>query len=1456
MIYHELITTKDNQQGANNVPNKDHSNEVQIMLKLHSSYGKNWHLLEMICEESYNSITESTLLCLVKNSVLSLNNDAWIGEPIEWSIDSHLANARIFSGVIVHCQTYPVHRRLRQYRLIKIKVKSRLHEITQINHSRTWHQQKLSSIISDLCYDVGCNQPIHISFNKNCHIDHQLNLAIQYQQSNWSYLKQLCDDHQIFFWHTNNTLYMANHFSAYRAFQTKLKWSQHDTSDRHGPIYLMREVCISKKQQCQEWIALDYNSRNTHADLLQRWRTGSDKPLGPHYEFPSGITTHDFQLKRVKQSMHSLAPEGYQLSCRTQLPSLALGYVIEIDSDFKLPSIFSNRKILVTRICHRAINYSGLPIDGWHEWLPADWRIINDAAIEHHTTWYDNYIESIPWTQVPYVPALVSKEQGLMAGIHTAFVGGTDGEAYINAKGEIAIYFPWDMNISLLSNSSYIKLNHCTYVRSRCDQNGVQFHPKPGDELMIGFENQRSDRPIIIGSAYHTNNGLPLSFKNNRNLSGICLDQHALYCNNEPQHGHLIMKSMGGMKKTIGNILDKHICTYQQSIEKNWLQLTNKEISIEVNNGDIHLRAKKEITLDTNDTSIQMTPNRITIEAATIGLITPNNRTGNVATIDNQHKCPKKNDDGSPHHGGPIHSGSGDVLIHGKGIARVGDTAQCHGPTDIITSGNTDIKINGQDMAVIDSETQHGGQIYEGATGVSTYQNTSLRANTSIKRINKDVSVRFTLRATDNYESIINSALLNLKACTQHNSDHLDIPTHHLHGRTVVHDVDGGQYNYYLSPQNMELAIISTNDVAQFPYFKTKIDVTQAPNSDINRIDAARCYESKVLWPMMMLNCREDGPEFDKAKAAGAHEYLDDLDIEYFKKNGNNAVLFIHGYNVEVGELGQELDLCDNKKSLITYPTYSSIYRDNEIISSQLGLNSTEKLDDLLKRRTREDQTVNQFSNSFKKISAKGIINWAISMEKKFINNKSNRMKLDERIVNQTSNILENINGQGAFNWAINMEKNLNTATEKFSYNKKEDYKKFTRLLHVTWQGNISKISYIKSVEKALSFVTAERLAVNLVKLIDAGIQVSIIAHSLGNGLLLETMRVLANNYPGKTLRHVFMWQAAVPNNVFFRPKQPKHIIDPWDYQSALDATEKITILSSTNDNILGPFIDDKNKKIDDVPNHIVDQDKPILEWIIGYASELLNINSIYHLAMTLGHEIQTIFEEDTQEQIYRYFLQKNTKLIFTHGDEEKKKKWFKQGKYMPTLRQQVKIANQNSQFTKKIEKKVTAMLDKLKKDLYNRQSRLNLYLKKIIKDSQCHKKNDKYITLIKIWIRTLNSEGKLGHKKNYISQKILQVCFDEVLQIKNIKGLIYLLDMMQHKALKVGSVPAMGVNGIDKHKIPKKYIDKFTTPVIQNQWLYSHSDMKIPSQNVMEYIYKSAIINADEGLDQFGEYF
>ena len=58
-----------------------------------------------------------------------------------------------------------------------------------------------------------------------------------------------------------------------------------------------------------------------------------------------------------------------------------------------------------------------------------------------------------------------------------------------------------------------------------------------------------------------------------------------------------------------------------------------------------------------------------------------------VARIGDNHQCPKRNDDGSAHKGGPVVIGSPTMKANGRPVARVGDKVHCNGSTDTIIKG-------------------------------------------------------------------------------------------------------------------------------------------------------------------------------------------------------------------------------------------------------------------------------------------------------------------------------------------------------------------------------------------------------------------------------------------------------------------------------------------------------------------------------------------------------------------------------------------------------------------------------------------------------------------------------------------------------------------------------------------------------------------------------------------------
>jgi|SRR5690606_33816029 len=85
-----------------------------------------------------------------------------------------------------------------------------------------------------------------------------------------------------------------------------------------------------------------------------------------------------------------------------------------------------------------------------------------------------------------------------------------------------------------------------------------------------------------------------------------------------------------------------------------------------------------------------------------------------AARVTDMHTCPLVTGV-VPHVGGPIVGpGAPTVLIGGLPAARVGDTALCAGPPDVIAIGSFTVLIGGQPAARMGDVTAHGGVIVLG----------------------------------------------------------------------------------------------------------------------------------------------------------------------------------------------------------------------------------------------------------------------------------------------------------------------------------------------------------------------------------------------------------------------------------------------------------------------------------------------------------------------------------------------------------------------------------------------------------------------------------------------------------------------------------------------------------------------------------------------------------------------
>ncbi|MDF2941122.1 MAG: hypothetical protein K0R66_1764 [Gammaproteobacteria bacterium] len=283
--------------------------------------------------------------------------------------------------------------------------------------------------------------------------------------------------------------------------------------------------------------------------------------------------------------------------------------------------------------------------------------------------------------------------------------------------------------------------------------------------------------------------------------------------------------------------------------------------------------------------------------------------------------------------------------------------------------------------------------------------------------------------------------------------------------------------------------------------------------------------ELDLLAPAIVVDCRAGAP----------NPGLSSEQLAYLEANGNNATLFIHGFDVPVGNYGEAPGLKDLGFTL---------YRDSAIDPS--------------------------------------------------------------------------INGMGAYNWFVSMEHNLNVAA---GFDGK-DFSKYSRIVGIIWDGDPPSIlDYIVAVKEA-GLASQAVLAV-IKQLIQHNIHINLMAHSLGNQVLLKALESLGQDPEcAQAIDHIFMWEAAIPDNSFSDPAVNQDFSKDYAFPSAHKAFKKATVLYSQHDNILGP-VDKKDpdmwQKLDDPSGGIaITSIAEIISWFDQF-NIADHLKSVYNIANMFG---------------------------------------------------------------------------------------------------------------------------------------------------------------------------------------------------------------------------------------------
>lgn len=259
------------------------------------------------------------------------------------------------------------------------------------------------------------------------------------------------------------------------------------------------------------------------------------------------------------------------------------------------------------------------------------------------------------------------------------------------------------------------------------------------------------------------------------------------------------------------------------------------------------------------------------------------------------------------------------------------------------------------------------------------------------------------------------------------------------------------------------------------------------------------------LPPPVMINLREEAP--------AEQDRLTDNQLAYFQRNGNNALIFIHGYNVEHGQWSR---FVKSAQTVTRYQGHGAVVAGKP-------------------RWWPEQATVRQDAEA---------------LSRQF------SLTLDP----------DDVNGTGAHNWAVNMEYELNRAAGFDG----EDWMPYSRIIHLSWPGDTGATDFTQSELNAMA--AGRRLVPLLQQLRDSGIAVNLITHSLGARVALTALNILGTIGSENLVDHLFLWEPAVADNALTNdPGRDVHPLAMGVFPAVYRAVRQVVVLHSRGDGILGP---------------------------------------------------------------------------------------------------------------------------------------------------------------------------------------------------------------------------------------------------------------------------------------------
>lgn len=389
----------------------------------------------------------------------------------------------------------------------------------------------------------------------------KIDFLMQYNETDWEFLKRIS------YLYGENLFYSGSEilFGAYEEWEAIKLTYDHEIEDIEFNTRMLPNSSISYQYIAEQDTIIEKQSpstidnSNSYLDAMEEYNTAltSDKPAKKQIGAPSYNNTEIAET--VKRDKTRTASQTVYITGKSKTYKSTIGRLITLC----MPEGFSKKRELGT------------------------YRVVKSTHIIGQNLTYENYFEAVP-ASLTTMPVAEPKMP-----VAESVLGKVTSHADLKGIGRIQVDF------AFANQYSRIWMRVMTPSAGVSDDGqknrGMVFIPEVGDQVMVGFEYGDPNRPYVMGSMFHSNNGQG-GQANNHIKSIITRQGHTIELDDAEDTLGITIKDKDG------NIV--HLDTKGKNIEitaPETIYLKAKDIKIEASN-NIEMQAENQIKADAMDT--------------------------------------------------------------------------------------------------------------------------------------------------------------------------------------------------------------------------------------------------------------------------------------------------------------------------------------------------------------------------------------------------------------------------------------------------------------------------------------------------------------------------------------------------------------------------------------------------------------------------------------------------------------------------------------------------------------------------------------------------------------------------------------------------------------------------------------------------------------------------------------